>query len=39
MIKNKTEHIENDFKLINEKYYLYDKSKDLKRIILLPNYH
>ncbi len=31
MIKNKTEHIENDFKLINEKYYLYDKSKDLKR--------
>ena len=31
MLKNKTDNNENDFKLINEKYYLYDKSKDLKR--------
>ena len=31
MIKNKTDHNENDFKLINEQFYLYDKSKDLKR--------
>jgi hypothetical protein len=31
MLKNKTDSNENDFKLINEKYYLYDKSNDLKK--------
>ena len=31
ILKNKTDSNENDFKLINEKYYLYDKSNDLKK--------